>query len=418
MLRTIIVCTFFGLCLNGCVFMRVKEDIEKYNAYSHVVGNIISEFAGYKPIFIGAFRYESGEEKLIDYGIIYGPGPFEIWLLPGEYYLAAFEDANEDMYFQQDEYVGWYGSPTPVNIIKGRNYKGMDICLRSPEKAKKELPIIYDGTTERSGMKVDEKGVGEIVSLDDPRFSRENGWIGFWEPMRFLKEIGGGVYFLEPYDPQKIPILFVHGLCGHPGMWSRMIENLDRTHFQPWLGYYPSGLRLTDLSEAVAQFICQLQYKYKYKKICIVAHSIGGLITRAAINRLDELHCSYNVELFVSISTPWQGHIDARRGVDYAPVVVPCLYDLAPGSPFITSIHKKPMPQGLAYYLMFSYKSDGSLFVRGNNDGVVTLQSQLLKAAQEEAEKMFGFNETHVTVLISKTVSKKLYNILEKSAGK
>jgi len=99
MLRTIIVCTLFGLCLNGCVFMRVKEDIEKYNAYSHVVGNIISESSGYKPIFIGAFRYESGEEKLIDYGIIYGPGPFEIWLLPGEYYLAAFEDANEDMYF-------------------------------------------------------------------------------------------------------------------------------------------------------------------------------------------------------------------------------------------------------------------------------------------------------------------------------
>ena len=45
-------------------------------------------------------------------------------------------------------------------------------------------------------------------------------------------------------------MLFVHGAEGYPQQFAKLIEGLDRTRFQPWFFFYPSGARL----EAVAHF--------------------------------------------------------------------------------------------------------------------------------------------------------------------
>jgi len=52
---------------------------------------------------------------------------------------------------------------------------------------------------------------GEVTRLDDPRFAPEIGVEGMWQYYDFLLEGRPGIYFLEPYDPTKIPVLFVHG---------------------------------------------------------------------------------------------------------------------------------------------------------------------------------------------------------------
>lgn len=65
----------------------------------------------------------------------------------------------------------------------------------------------------------------EIVTLDDPRFSLENGRLGLWEPIQFLRTVGGGVFFLEPFDPEKIPVILVHGLGGYTEDIISLIHN-------------------------------------------------------------------------------------------------------------------------------------------------------------------------------------------------
>jgi pimeloyl-ACP methyl ester carboxylesterase len=68
-------------------------------------------------------------------------------------------------------------------------------------------------------------------------FSEEYGVKGYWEVIEFFKEVGCNVYFLEPYDPDKVPILFIHGASGSPRNWDYFFENVDRTRYQPWFYY-------------------------------------------------------------------------------------------------------------------------------------------------------------------------------------
>ncbi|MGC4073824.1 MAG: hypothetical protein QM760_15195 [Nibricoccus sp.] len=59
---------------------------------------------------------------------------------------------------------------------------------------------------------------------------------------------GTGIYFLEPYDPDRTPVLLIHGASGSPGDWRSMAPLLDQSKHQLWLFGYPSGLRLDDSS--------------------------------------------------------------------------------------------------------------------------------------------------------------------------
>lgn len=412
-------CTILVMvCSQGCAFHKLKKDLKNLETVSKISGTIISESPRKKPILVALY---TEDKEILRYNVKYKSGHYEFFALPGTYYIAALEDANEDLIFQHDEYVGVYGAPTPIKVAAGSNIDNIDVTLISPEKAKVAMPQIYKRPEKT--RKIEQKDIhfGEIVKLDDPRFSDENGALGLWEPFRFINEIGAAIFFLEPYDPEKIPIIFVHGAGGHPGQWAYLIEHIDRTRFQPWLVHYPSGLRLGILGNFLGQRISNMKEKYKFDNIVIVAHSMGGLVSRSAINCLSQMKYPGSIKLFVSISTPWGGHSAATQGIKRAPAVVPAWYDMAPDSPFIASLHKSPLPEDTDFYLLFSYKRRAgmsNLFKGGNNDGVVTLRSQLLSPAQKEAIKVYGFNEDHVLILSSKMTSDTLKDFLKKMIEK
>ena len=57
-----------------------------------------------------------------------------------------------------------------------------------------------------------------------------------------------GIFMREPYQPGKIPVMFVHGLSSSPDAWMRMANDLQsdpliRSRYQFWFAYYPVGLR-------------------------------------------------------------------------------------------------------------------------------------------------------------------------------
>jgi hypothetical protein len=62
--------------------------------------------------------------------------------------------------------------------------------------------------------------------------------MGLWEPTRFLKEHGVGIYMLEVYDPDKTPVLFINGAGGSAQNWRYFLRRLDRTRFQAWFFLY------------------------------------------------------------------------------------------------------------------------------------------------------------------------------------
>lgn len=56
------------------------------------------------------------------------------------------------------------------------------------------------------------------------------------------------------------------------------------------------------------------------------------------------------------------------------------------------------MPNSVDYHLLFSFKGDSS-FVMGNNDGAVTIESQLDPRAQGEPTRTYGHNSGHTEIL-------------------
>lgn len=232
-------------------------------------------------------------------------------------------------------------------------------------------------------------------------FSVTRGKSGYWSPRKFFAELGADVYAPDEYDPAKTPILFVHGAAGSPQDWRYFVAHIDRTRYQPWFFYYPSGAPVPDMSEILYRKLLEIQEKYQPRRLYITAHSLGGLVVRSMLGEHgDSLPW---VKLFISISTPWGGESLARMGVRLSPVVVPSWNDLCPHGRFLKSLFMKPLPPGIDYYLLFSHRG-GHGIVRPNNDGTVTLASQLRPEAQAEAKRIIGFDESHTGILSSQEV--------------
>ena len=112
-------------------------------------------------------------------------------------------------------------------------------------------------------------------------------------PERFTHETG--IFFLEPYDPEKIPVVMVHGLVSSPDAYRDVINELSpepwfRENYQIWLYNYPTG---TPWLYSAMKFRQNMKQAIAYARskgsaanpdqMVILSHSMGGLLTRAAI---------------------------------------------------------------------------------------------------------------------------------------
>jgi len=401
--------------LSGCMLFNLHEDLEKEEQYSSVSGTVESNSPYRKPIEVLLVKInenDAADNTIVNTTVMYEPGPFKFWVLPGRYMVGAFEDKHEDLSFHADDYVGWYGAPDTIVVEPDKDYKNLSIVLRPPEKAHRQFPLLYTlPPFNVSEVLAKEFRVGEVVKLSDPRFTAENGNMGFWEPLKFMNTIGGGIFFLQKYEPGKIPILIIHGAGGNPVGFEDIIQSLDRNRFQPWVLFYPSGMRLGIVSKWACETVSILRDQYKFEHLYIVAYSMGGLVARDFINRMIKSGSGEILRFFVSMSTPWGGHAFAAEGVKQCPVVIPAWYDMSPGSPFIKGLFKTPLPSHLEYNLFFSYHGGWHLTIPRNNDGTVALWSELFLPAQLSAKKVFGFDVSHDGILSSPVVIERM-NIL------
>jgi pimeloyl-ACP methyl ester carboxylesterase len=401
--------------LSGCMIIDLKRDLEKGSQLVSLSGTLSLTETNWNPKAVFLYTKDGETTEVVAYQLQYLPGPFKFVQPEGEYFLAAFEDVNGDLAYQQTEPAGFFGNPSPIRFEIGSPVRDMVITI----DAKHSLPIMgvsLSSLGRDSSLSWNNVTIGGVVPLDDDRFGAESGRMGLWQPYQFVEQIGGGIYLLEAFDPGKTPVLFVHGANGYPQNFTYLIEHLDRDKFQPWVYMYPSGLRLDDLSTFLVRGMVELHAKYEYSKLCVVAHSMGGLVSRSFVNQVAKQESEFQVvKAFVTISTPWAGHAASQGGVDHSPAVIPSWLDMIPGSPFQTKTLEEQLPEYLDYYLLFSYRGGHSRTAGGASDGAVALASQLDYRAQKQAIKVYGFDEDHVSILDSAEVSTELNRILSRA---
>ncbi len=377
--------------LTGCVLVKLRDDVKVSQDSCLLTGEIISpaSSASTAPVIVAAYAKVDGRVEIGDYALLTGPDQYEILVQKGAYEIFAFEDKNKNLICDPDESFGFYGKPDKVVSPPAGIAYGLDVLLN--KSGKQETAAVSQALLAYAeGKRKLPTSAGAIVSLENPAFSAQAGEEGFWTPLEFFKRAGSNIFFLEPYDPGKIPILFVHGAAGSPQNWQYMISRLDRTRYQPWVFCYPSGTRLQTTSFLLRKKIADLQAKYNFERLYIVAHSMGGLVSRPAL--IEDDGFAQNIKLYLSISTPWGGEARAKTGVSESPA-----------SDYIQYVFSRKIPPSIPYYLFFGHKGNGSLF-RPNNDNTVTLESVLDARAQADALKVIGFDEDHMSILSSPQV--------------
>jgi len=401
--------------LSGCAFRDLKKEIAEGEQTYGLAGKITLPSSPRGSVVVMLYSQKEGMNEIVGYTIAADTGHFTFFMPKGTYYLAAFEDLNYNLSHDEGEPAGCFGAPDPISLPpKGRAATGenellnLDFRLKETDRFLSGFPATVDAQKISKSVFVK---FGQVTTLDDKIFSLENGSTGYWKPLTFLRDFGIGVYFLEPYDPEKIPVLFIHGAVGNPADWKKTVDQMDRTKFQPWFYYYPSGIPLDDASAALNEIVKRIHAAYRFKTLYVTAQSMGGLVARGFIMKNVYQDKQDYIKQFVSISTPWNGHRLTAKGVESAPAAIPSWHDMIPESEFIQKIYKKRFPPELKFYLLFSYRGDCSLFL-ANNDGTVELSSELDYRAQAEAEKIFGFDEDHGSIVFSPKFIEYYLNIL------
>jgi len=108
-----------------------------------------------------------------------------------------------------------------------------------------------------------------------------------FRPSHFTDKMG--LYFLQPYDPDRIPIIFVHGLASSPFMWAETINKLQddpqmREHYQFWVFAYPTGYPPLYCALRLREEIAKVDRLYpSHRDYVLVGHSMGGILAHMQV---------------------------------------------------------------------------------------------------------------------------------------
>ena len=153
-------------------------------------------------------------------------------------------------------------------------------------------------------------------------------------PERYIDETG--LFFLEPYNPEKIPVIMVHGLGSSPDAYRDIINDLSpkpwfREKYQIWLYNYPTGtpwlysamLFRQNVGDA-ANYARSLGPDDNLKKMVILSHSMGGLLTRTAVSEPETyLYDEYFKKPFNQLDVKPATRELIREGLLYKPLTDP-----------------------------------------------------------------------------------------------
>jgi pimeloyl-ACP methyl ester carboxylesterase len=115
-------------------------------------------------------------------------------------------------------------------------------------------------------------------------------WLGFVNMIRgqSMRNTPGLLLF-APYDPDRIPVIFVHGLFSSKFIWRNTVLSLlrdreIRRHYQFWAFSYPTGNPISFSALRLREDLAYAQERFGLKHgVILIGHSMGGLLSRMQV---------------------------------------------------------------------------------------------------------------------------------------
>lgn len=352
------------------------------------------------PVMVMACDASRDDGRMVEHVFLRRPGRFMIYVPEGKYHVYAFADSNENGFFTGDEIFGASTAPGGVDVAMGEAASAELRAPRTKPAFSSPVSIRDDGSIPH------QMANGDIIKLYDEAFCMKNAGAGLWKPTLFMKAFGATIFLTETYDPKKIPVLLVHGAEGSPQNWAYFHFRLNSALYQPWYYYYPSGIRLSLSARLLYESLLDLKKKFGFTRICITAHSMGGLITRYLLCYYDLKQQGIDVRLFVTLASPWSGFESADWALRLPTKKLPSWIDVASHSAFIRRALSGHLPPTVSHHLFYG-KSDSVAAGRALDERVFT-----------EARGKHGFDVTHDTILADRNVFMKYSEILSREMGR
>lgn len=129
-------------------------------------------------------------------------------------------------------------------------------------------------------------GAGMMLALSKARVDKLGLARLLW-PSRYNDT--ANLNFVQPYDPKRIPVLFVHGLDSTPATFAptyfKLLQDPEiRARYQFWVFSYPSGYPYPYSASLLRRELDEVKREFPgHKPMVIVGHSMGCLISRLMV---------------------------------------------------------------------------------------------------------------------------------------
>jgi pimeloyl-ACP methyl ester carboxylesterase len=155
-----------------------------------------------------------------------------------------------------------------------------------------ELYSAYNQTTIKVGSKtvpLERDVTAQLAYTIDQPYVQKLGINEFLYGTSYLKT---GIFYMQPYEPNKIPLVLVHGTFSSPVAWAEMVNTLRadpviNRNYQLWNFFYDSGKRIglsaQELREDLNSQVQKLDPEgtnTALRQMVVIGHSQGGLLTK------------------------------------------------------------------------------------------------------------------------------------------
>ena len=117
-------------------------------------------------------------------------------------------------------------------------------------------------------------------------------WTGLFDSRFNQQGLDTALYMSRPYEPGKIPVIFVHGLVSSPRAWVKTINELENTpliesRYQFWVFLYPTGLPIPSSAQRLRESLVRVRNVVDpshsdpaLDRTVLVGHSMGGVLSK------------------------------------------------------------------------------------------------------------------------------------------
>jgi predicted alpha/beta hydrolase family esterase len=195
------------------------------------------------------------------------------------------------------------------------------------------LPLALEFAT---GALIDRRAGGRLGPIAGLRL-----WLGeTWHSLRLFNcDQVWRAGFPEPAvnrDPARPAVLLIHGYMCNRAVWREWLPRMSNAANVATLNLEPVFGPIEGYAERIAQAVERLREASGAPRVTIVAHSMGGLATRAYLRR----HGAAAVAQVITLATPHHGTVFARLGLGRN------AHQMRPGSAFLRTLNgtTEPVP--------------------------------------------------------------------------